>query len=153
MQDPVTAADGRNYERELIQAHCATGRHTSPMTGAELPSLELVPNSELQRRCQEFELKQEARRANRAQRKAGGQAKQTGGAAKPAQEPPKELDCSVCAEAKPKSEYSGLQWRKEDGQKCKPCMADVHSKRAKGTKSCRSSAERAGTGVEPTEQR
>ena len=69
-QDPVTAANGRNYERAAIEGHFATGRHSSPMTGAPLPSLKLVPNRELQRRCQALSRKQEAQRAGRAQRDA-----------------------------------------------------------------------------------
>jgi len=77
MQDPVTAADGRNYERAAIEGHFATGRHTSPRTGAALASLELGPNRQLQRRCQEFSRKQEARRAGRAQREAEEAAKRT----------------------------------------------------------------------------
>ena len=40
------------------------------MTNAPLLSLELVPNRELQRRCQALSRKQEAQRAGRAQRDA-----------------------------------------------------------------------------------
>jgi len=72
MRDPVTAADGRNYEQAAIEAHIATGRATSPMTNAPLPSLALVPNRQQQRRCQEFERKQQRRRQQQAQRGGGG---------------------------------------------------------------------------------
>ena len=43
-EDPVMAADGNTYEREAITAWLARGRHTSPITNEDLPSLSLTPN-------------------------------------------------------------------------------------------------------------
>ena len=74
MRDLVTVADGRIYERSAIEAHFRTGKSTSPMTNEPLPSLQLVPDRELRRRCQEFERKPGARRRLRAQRGAQGRA-------------------------------------------------------------------------------
>ena len=44
MEDPVIAQDGHTYERAAIQRWFDTGRRTSPKTGAQLLSIELLPN-------------------------------------------------------------------------------------------------------------
>jgi hypothetical protein len=44
MEDPVFAADGHTYERQAIEQWFATGRCTSPMTGAVLSHVNLTPN-------------------------------------------------------------------------------------------------------------
>ena len=42
--DPVMTVDGHSYERMYIATWFAGGHRTSPLTGAVLPSLELMPN-------------------------------------------------------------------------------------------------------------
>ena len=43
MMDPVSAADGHMYERRAIEEWLVS-HSTSPMTGAELKTKDLVPN-------------------------------------------------------------------------------------------------------------
>ena len=44
-RDPVLASDGNTYERSAITEWLFTkNSNTSPLTGAPLPSKELVPN-------------------------------------------------------------------------------------------------------------
>jgi hypothetical protein len=43
MRDPVITADGQTYERAEIEKWFALG-NTSPLTGEELPSTNLLPN-------------------------------------------------------------------------------------------------------------
>ena len=45
----VVAADGHSYERRMIARWFAHGRVTSPLTGAALPYLALVPNLNLRK--------------------------------------------------------------------------------------------------------
>ena len=47
--DPVTTADGQNYEREAIEDWFAKGYKTSPMTNLPLPNLSLTPNLALRK--------------------------------------------------------------------------------------------------------
>ena len=44
MNDPVICADGQTYNRSSIETWFAGGHITSPLTGAPLPHLELIPN-------------------------------------------------------------------------------------------------------------
>jgi len=44
MNDPVICADGQTYNRSSIETWFASGNITSPLTGAPLPHLELIPN-------------------------------------------------------------------------------------------------------------
>ena len=44
MRDPVFTADGQTYERTEIEKWFALGNRTSPLTGEELPSMNLLPN-------------------------------------------------------------------------------------------------------------
>jgi hypothetical protein len=44
MRDPVMTADGQTYERTEIEKWFALGKRTSPLTGEELPSTNLLPN-------------------------------------------------------------------------------------------------------------
>ena len=44
MNDPVICADGQTYNRSSIETWFAAGNITSPLTGAPLPHLELIPN-------------------------------------------------------------------------------------------------------------
>ena len=44
MTDPVITADGQTYERTEIEKWFALGNRTSPLTGEELPSTNLLPN-------------------------------------------------------------------------------------------------------------
>jgi hypothetical protein len=44
MRDPVITADGQTYERAEIEKWFALGNRTSPLTGEELPSTNLLPN-------------------------------------------------------------------------------------------------------------
>ena len=49
MRDPVMTADGQTYERREIASWFALGNRTSPLTGAELPSTNLTPNTALRK--------------------------------------------------------------------------------------------------------
>ncbi len=44
MRDPVMTADGQTYERTEIEKWFALGNRTSPLTGEELSSTNLLPN-------------------------------------------------------------------------------------------------------------
>jgi ubiquitin len=44
MTDPVIAADGYTYERSAIQERFDNGNYTSPITHAQLPNNNLIPN-------------------------------------------------------------------------------------------------------------
>lgn len=44
MSDPVLTADGFVYERQAIEGWLASGARTSPMTGAPLAHVRLVPD-------------------------------------------------------------------------------------------------------------
>jgi len=55
MQDPVVASDGLSYEREAIEQWFSLGHTTSPSTGEELESKNLVPNFTLRSLLQSFE--------------------------------------------------------------------------------------------------
>lgn len=48
-KDPVMTADGQTYERTAIENWFRLGNKTSPLTGKELTSLELIPNIALRR--------------------------------------------------------------------------------------------------------
>lgn len=54
MRDPVFSADGHSYERTTIETWFAQGRRTSPRTGSQLDSLQLVPNHALRMAIDEF---------------------------------------------------------------------------------------------------
>mmetsp|Transcript_19594 Transcript_19594/g.51972 ORF Transcript_19594/g.51972 Transcript_19594/m.51972 type:complete len:347 (+) Transcript_19594:86-1126(+) len=54
MRDPVTAADGITYERECIGSWFKGGHKMSPVTEAELDSLELVENTVLRDAISEY---------------------------------------------------------------------------------------------------
>lgn len=54
MQDPVIAGDGHSYERAEIQKWFDRRNNTSPLTGAELPHLNLIPNINLKQAIQDF---------------------------------------------------------------------------------------------------
>ena len=43
-EDPVVAADGHTYERSAVERWFAEGNRTSPLTGARLESVVLIPN-------------------------------------------------------------------------------------------------------------
>lgn len=47
MADPVVCADGHTYDRRGIEQWFASGKRTSPLTGAVLSSLSLIPNHAL----------------------------------------------------------------------------------------------------------
>jgi hypothetical protein len=49
MRDPVITADGQTYERTEIEKWFALGNRTSPLTGEELPSTNLLPNIALRK--------------------------------------------------------------------------------------------------------
>jgi hypothetical protein len=53
MRDPVITADGQTYERAEIGSWFALGNRTSPLTGAELPSTNLLPNIALRNAIRE----------------------------------------------------------------------------------------------------
>jgi len=53
MADPVTTADGHVYERKAIE-EWLQHRHTSPVTGESLHSLELLPEPRLRRAIEEY---------------------------------------------------------------------------------------------------
>jgi len=53
MRDPVITADGQTYERAEIERWFASGKSTSPMTGAELLSTTLTPNIALRNAIRE----------------------------------------------------------------------------------------------------
>lgn len=55
MSDPVIAVDGFTYERSSIERWFASGKKTSPKSGAELSSLNLIPNHDLRNRIQEWQ--------------------------------------------------------------------------------------------------
>eukprot|EP00747_Dinoflagellata_sp_TGD_P073178 gnl/TRDRNA2_/TRDRNA2_157782_c2_seq3.p1 gnl/TRDRNA2_/TRDRNA2_157782_c2~~gnl/TRDRNA2_/TRDRNA2_157782_c2_seq3.p1 ORF type:complete len:495 (+),score=56.89 gnl/TRDRNA2_/TRDRNA2_157782_c2_seq3:75-1559(+) len=54
MTDPVVTHDGYVYERTAIAGWFQRGHRTSPMTGAELPSLALTPEEPLRRAIEEY---------------------------------------------------------------------------------------------------
>jgi len=54
MMDPVFTVDGVTYERENIVAYFSSGRRTSPATGLDLASLELVPNEALREAIESY---------------------------------------------------------------------------------------------------
>jgi ubiquitin C len=53
MRDPVFTADGQTYERREIEKWFALGNRTSPLTGEELPSTNLLPNIALRKAIRE----------------------------------------------------------------------------------------------------
>ena len=53
MRDPVITADGQTYERAEIGSWFALGNRTNPLTGAELPSTNLLPNIALRNAIRE----------------------------------------------------------------------------------------------------
>jgi hypothetical protein len=53
MRDPVITADGQTYERMEIEKWFALGNRTSPLTGEELPSTNLLPNIALRKAIRE----------------------------------------------------------------------------------------------------
>jgi ubiquitin C len=53
MRDPVFTADGQTYERAEIEKWFALGNRTSPLTGEELPSTNLLPNIALRKAIRE----------------------------------------------------------------------------------------------------
>lgn len=53
MKDPVTAADGYNYERRAIRRWFRKKR-SSPMTNETLTDLEVRPNDDLRNRIESF---------------------------------------------------------------------------------------------------
>ena len=48
-EDPDMTADGQTYERTEIEKWFALGKRTSPLTGEELPSTNLLPNIALRK--------------------------------------------------------------------------------------------------------
>jgi len=54
MQDPVRTVDGHVYERRAIEQWFRSGKRTSPLTGADLPSLSIVADAPMQRAIQEY---------------------------------------------------------------------------------------------------
>ena len=52
--DPVITADGQTYECAAIKAWFACGKKTSPLTGAVLPHLEVIPNTALKKAIAEL---------------------------------------------------------------------------------------------------
>ena len=55
-EDPVVTADGHTYERACIQKHFKLHKATSPMTNAELPHTQLVPNINLKQSIAKYRL-------------------------------------------------------------------------------------------------
>jgi hypothetical protein len=55
MVDPVVVVDGQTFERIAIEKWLAK-HHTNPITGAELPSILLVPNLALRSSCESWRL-------------------------------------------------------------------------------------------------
>jgi hypothetical protein len=53
MRDPVMTVDGQTYERMEIEKWFALGNRTSPLTGEELPSTNLLPNIALRQAIRE----------------------------------------------------------------------------------------------------
>ena len=53
MRDPVMTVDGQTYERTEIEKWFALGNKTSPLTGEELPSTNLLPNIALRKAIRE----------------------------------------------------------------------------------------------------
>jgi hypothetical protein len=53
MRDPVSTVDGHAYERVAIARWLAQKR-TSPLTGAWLPSTQLIPNHSLRKLIGEY---------------------------------------------------------------------------------------------------
>ena len=53
MSDPVTCMDGHTYERSGIE-HWLEDHDTSPLTGAKLPSKNLIPNHALRNAIDEW---------------------------------------------------------------------------------------------------
>ena len=47
MQDPVVIETGRSYEKKAILEWFGRGRATDPLTGEELSTTKVVPNSNL----------------------------------------------------------------------------------------------------------
>jgi hypothetical protein len=54
MEDPVMAADGHTYEHRAIAAWFALGRRTSPSTGANIGSNNLIPNVGIRKAIEDF---------------------------------------------------------------------------------------------------
>merc|ERR1719162_2421034 len=54
MLDPVMTQDGHVYESESIQEWFRRGHRTSPVTGAELTNLALLPEVPLRRAIEEY---------------------------------------------------------------------------------------------------
>lgn len=54
MQEPVVAADGFTYEGDAVRRWLNSGHRTSPMTGAELSNVVLVPNHPLRSGIQQW---------------------------------------------------------------------------------------------------
>ena len=64
MRDPVVAADGHSYERREIEKWFAGGHGKSPMTGAQLANMTLIPSHTV-RKAIERAMDAEAARAAR----------------------------------------------------------------------------------------
>ena len=54
MADPVMAMDGHSYDRKAIEEWFNKGNTTSPNTGVELKSKELIPNLVCRQAVQRF---------------------------------------------------------------------------------------------------
>lgn len=54
LQHPVVTHDGQVYEQSAIQEWFRRGHRTSPVTGIELPSLALTPETPLRRAIEEY---------------------------------------------------------------------------------------------------
>jgi hypothetical protein len=54
MEDPVMTVDGHTCERRAIAAWFALGRRTSPSTGANIGSTNLIPNFGMRKAIEEF---------------------------------------------------------------------------------------------------
>ena len=55
MRDPVFAADGHTYERIAIERWFATGKTSSPNTGAPLESTCIIPNHSMRGMIREWQ--------------------------------------------------------------------------------------------------
>jgi hypothetical protein len=55
MEDPVLAGDGHTYERRAIE-EWLKGHNTSPLTGLEMESKDLVPNIVLRSLIQDWQV-------------------------------------------------------------------------------------------------
>jgi STIP1 family protein 1 len=53
MKDPVMLLSGHTYERSAIQYHLSKN-NTDPLTGAQLPSRQMIENVGIRKACDEF---------------------------------------------------------------------------------------------------